>query len=79
MTDADRLAYSRDVARSSTERDKSIGRLNLPEATDAEPWDGLDAEPTKPPEKRQDATTEPETTTPAEKQPNDDTEPLKAQ
>ncbi len=51
MNAADRLSYSQASAKASSERDKSIARLNLPKATDADPWAVVDAQaPEKPQE-----------------------------
>ena len=55
LSDADRLSYSRDVARASCERDKAIAQLKLPQSHSTDPWQIVDA----PPEKPHDATTEP--------------------
>ncbi len=41
MSAADRLNYSREVARASTERDKCIAAMKLPVAADADPWASL--------------------------------------
>ncbi len=38
MSPADRLNYSREVARASSERDKAIAALNLPKRPSADPW-----------------------------------------
>lgn len=40
MSPGDRLSYSREVARASSERDKAIMQLRLPEK-DANPWSQL--------------------------------------
>lgn len=63
MTAADRLNYSREVARASAERDKAIQALGLPKRPDGNPWDVLTVvspDGTEPPpdtsEKSQDGT-----------------------
>lgn len=44
MSPADRLAYSRDVARASAERDKAIAALGLPERPNGDDWHTVHAE-----------------------------------
>ncbi len=41
MSAADRLNYSREVARASSERDRCIKLLALPERADTDPWSSL--------------------------------------
>jgi hypothetical protein len=41
MTPADRLSYSREVARASQQRDVAIAALNLPKRPDADFWSTL--------------------------------------
>ena len=43
MDASTRLAYSRDVAKASTERDKCIRALGLEPSKQRDPWDILDA------------------------------------
>ncbi len=48
MTPSDRLNYSREVARASSDRDKAIVALNLPKRPDADPWLTIQHHPTTP-------------------------------
>ena len=81
MSHSDRLAHSREVARASSERDRSIAALKLPAVADANPWDIVD----QPPEKPQEAATEPatsdtmQTSTYGQTSTASPTEPLEAQ
>ena len=45
LTHAERLGYSREVARASTERERAIGRLGLEKPRDRDPWSVLDETP----------------------------------
>jgi hypothetical protein len=43
MDDATRLAYSREIARASAERDKAIAALRLDRSVAQSIWDAIDA------------------------------------